>query len=260
MHSALPQTALEMFNKLQMVNLESVRAHVGTTKQHMADYRRFLALKAAAEKLNPVAFAHCLFSPTPEMDQIWHAHILDTRLYQEACATMEAKDAFVHHDPRGGDDSDVQKARREFTKAAFIKCYGGPPVSKWPPTTMDIIEGAGRGYDDDDDPDEDDEEGGESAIGDQTHDAEPVAKRPRVDNNYFTVFVKTQTGRTRSLRVTKDTTVEAVKALLHASGEAPPDQLRIVFAGKQLEDARTMGDYNVRGAVTLHMLLRLRGC
>ena len=270
MHAALPQTAKTMFNKLQLVNLESVRARVGATTQDMTDYRRFLALKAAAEKLDPVAFAHCHFSPTPEMDQVWHAHILDTRLYQEACAAMEAKGAFVHHDPHGGDDLDVQQARREFTKQAFMKCYGGLPVSKWPPTTMEIIEGAGRGYDDDENPDDDEEEAADAAVGDQTHatgnlfggdldDPEPAAKRSRVDNG-FSVFIKTMKGRTLTLHANKDTTVKAIKALLHAAGEGPPDQLRIVFAGKELQDDLTMGHYNVKAPATLHMLMRLRGC
>ena len=255
MHAALPETAKTMFYKLQLVNLESVRARVGATKQDMFDYRRFLALKAAAEKLHPVAFAHCHFSPTPEMDEVWHAHILDTRLYQEACAAMDAKDGFVHHDPHGGDDLDVQQARREFTKQAFIKCYGGLPVSKWPLTGGTAVDG-----DENPDDDDDDDEGEANLFGGDHDGAEPVAKRPRADNRPFTVFVKTMKGRTLSLDVAKNTTVKDVKALLHAAGEGPPDQLRIVYAGKQLEDERTMDYYDIRPPCTLQMLMRLRGC
>jgi len=250
MHAALPQTAQDMYERLQLVNLESVRAQAGATKPDMDDYRRFLALKAAAEKLNPIGFAHCLFSPTPEMDQVWHAHILDTRLYMEACAAMGAKDAFVHHDPHGGDDPDVQRARRAFTKAAFTKCYDGLPASKWPPTAMEIIEGAGLHTDDEEEDDSDDEG--------------PVrpAKRPRPrSDDAIMIFVKTMDGRTITLRaLSKDTTVKAVKALLHAAGEAPPEEQRIVFAGKQLEDDRTMDDYNIQALSTLYMTMRLRGC
>lgn len=261
MPAALPQTANEMFNKLQLVNLESVRAQVGATKPDMTDYRRFLALKAAAEKLDPLAFAHCHFSPTPEMDQIWHAHILDTRLYQEACAAMGAKDAFVHHDPHGGDDLDVKKARRAFTQAVWARCYCSLPESGWPVVDVD-----GDGEDGEDGEegagghDPIDGGGGDDKSSDEEELATRLPKRPRVDDNKFTIFVKTMKGRTLSLSVTKDTTVEDLKAGLHAAGEAPPDQLRVVFAGKQLEDARTMGDYNVRARSTLHMLMRLRGC
>ena len=251
-HALLPQTANDMRKKLQLVNLESVRARAGATKYGMNDYRRFLALIAAHEKLNPVGFGHCCFSPTPEIDQIWHAHLLDTHSYIMACTVMGATGGFVHHDPHGGDDPDVQKARREFTKEAFTKCYGGLLVYKWPPNAVDG---------DDDDDDDDDDEGVDGILGDAGEGEAPERspKRPR-RHELFKVFVRTLENVTHTLDVHNDTRVETVKAMLHDRGQAPVDQQRIVFAGKQLEDGRTMADYGVKEPSTLHMLLRLRGC
>mgnify|MGYP000879381157 FL=1 len=73
------------------------------------------------------------------------------------------------------------------------------------------------------------------------------------------ILIKALDGTVYEITVEKDDLIEDVKGLVWAESGKTPDEQRLIFAGKQMEDGRTLADYNVYEEATIHMVTRLKG-
>ncbi|KAJ3374528.1 hypothetical protein GGF31_007306 [Allomyces arbusculus] len=103
------------------LGLEPIAARTGASGLLLREYQRFLALKVLHHDNHAL-----LLSPSPVIDQFWHAHILDTKVYTATCAKLPF---FLHHDPAGALDSSSRTHRRAATLATYRARFNEDPMA-----------------------------------------------------------------------------------------------------------------------------------
>jgi hypothetical protein len=222
----------------------------GLGRESLAELQKFLFLVAS--------YPTEALSPGRLIDAAWHALLLFPRLYLDVCSQLPGG-ALLDHDPTRAADSDaVKEVRYSRTRALLEAHFGERDRFFWPSTLAEEEE--------DDEEEEEAEVPPLSSCGRSGEEAKALRRASEVrraallaEHPSMQIFVRTLTGKSITLVVTSKFSILDVKFAVEEKEGIPPDQQRLIFAGKQLEDDRTLEACSIRRESIVHLVLRLGG-
>jgi hypothetical protein len=175
-----------------------------TPERALVEWKRLLELKIFARDTDGLKI-----KPTPLMEFMWRAAVLDTKMYEEL-----QRHIFTHlHRPRVTSSGFIPWKPINLLRDLYSARYGEEPVSFNPLSTGDHC-----------------------------------------------IFVKCLDGSILRLMVNVSDLVESIKQKVHEATDIEPERQNLIYAGKRLEDGRTVTDYDIQLESTLLLLLRSTGC
>ncbi len=191
-------------------------------KRLIIDYLRFIYLKVITQDVNGT-----IISPTIEIDEIWHTHLLHNKNYLDMCLSINF---IVYHYPERADDTqEVKNKRIDNFRKLYYKYFHIMP------------------YDE--------------ASDDLYAPVEEISNSKQY-SPHVTIFVKTVTNKNITIEISLDCSIAQLKNLIFFKENIPIETQKLIFAGKRIDydNQKTLREFNIEHHSTIHMMLNLKGC
>ena len=206
----------------EILHLNANEAEVLTT-----EYLRFVQLKKDSDEEDGLSN----LAPSSSVDDLWHAHLLDTRSYR----MMEIHfGCSIHHNPIKTEQPGYSQRLSRTKKLYMKKFYSAPPDDIW----SDLVEN--------------------KKIPPIKEEGAPASSSS--SNAEMTISVRTLTGKIFPIVCRKSDTILTIKEKCGSHLDIPFLQQRIIYNGKQLEDDKLISDYNIVDGCSVHLVSKLGGC
>lgn len=266
--------------------------HGYTTTEILEEFRRFMTLKVVTKDTNAT-----IISPTPIMDQVWHAAILNTQYYQQL---QQEFGLTIHHNPNGALNKQEENAKREKRLQEMHRLYKlmwneEPLKEKKSFVNANNNESSNKNNN----VNNNNKNNNNVNNNNENNNASDIiqikkekktnsVKKNKKDSSIIPIknednatqiknealttsssnlsphvklFIKTLTGRTLDIHISLNSTIEDLKVAIQLADGIPPDQQRLIWAGMQLDPAeRLLSSFGIQYESTIHVVSRLKGC
>ena len=238
---------LEAFDWKPLTDLVEKKKNCDNPKavEIVEEFKKFIFIKFIDNDYDAKAY-----SPSFIIDEIWHLFLLFPKDYSRLCSDVLGSGELLDHNPLATSDSDQIKRYQNTIKRYELLFKEEPPSAYWDDNLINSFSA---------------NHSSSSDIAKYTSKKDHIklessSSYPNTHSFSMQIFYKNTIGIDFALNVSPSDTILYVKQLIERIDGSPICIQRLIYSGRQLEDDRTLSDYNIRPEATLQLVLKLRGC